>query len=64
VGEDPDGFQGHPRHELNTSSSDKARFVREADENYRRSLSASEKKVEEFVVEQFRERKAGASNLS
>jgi hypothetical protein len=59
-------FKGIPGMKLNTSSSDKAKFIREAGENYRRGLGApDQRKIEELIVEKLRERKkAGASNLS
>ena len=50
---------------LNTSSSDKAKFVRQAGDNYRRGLGAADKrKIEEFIVVKLRKRKSGGSNLS
>ena len=55
-------FRGIPGFKANSSSSDKARFIREGGENHRRNASAQDRRgIEDHIIQQLREmkRKAG-----
>ena len=54
------GLKG-PGIKLNTSSSDKRKFIREAGQNYKREISAKDKReLEQDIIRQLREQKASA----
>ena len=55
------GFRGIPGFQPNSSSSDKARFIRQAGENYRRKVSAHDRQMlEDEIIRQLREMKMQA----
>jgi hypothetical protein len=52
------GFRGVPGFKANTSSSDKRKFIREAGQNYRRRVSAKDRReLEDYIVAKLRELK-------
>ena len=54
-------FRGIPGVTVNSSSSEKARFIREAGENHRRDASAQDRReLEDYIIHQLREMKQKA----
>ncbi len=55
------GFRGIPGVTVNSSSSEKARFIREAAENHRSGASAQERReLEGYIIQQLRDMKQKA----
>jgi hypothetical protein len=55
-------FKGIPGFKGNNSSSDRARFIREAGEEYKRKVNQSDKqKIEDNIVAQIKEQKSSAA---
>lgn len=54
-------FRGIPGFKANSSSSDKARFIREAGQNFRRDASTQDRReLENHIIDQLREMKRQA----
>lgn len=54
-------FRGIPGFKVNSSSSDKSRFIREGGQNHRRNASSQHRRdVENHIIEQLREMKGRA----
>jgi hypothetical protein len=52
------GFRGMPGFQVNSSSSDKRKFIREAGQNFRQQASSQERReIEDEIIRQLREHK-------